>query len=248
MKSALERIESPLIRESELGSMTLLNGKVSIVAQSNGWVATLIRKGETTKFINSAPFPTIIVPLGIGNEVEIASYYLPREELQLASLAKSAMVAFSDKFLYSEAHPFANFGKHNSYAITNIANEMQFLRITGPNYAPYIHFFDIETLNYTHTALATQEFTSRLFYSEAIKQILYRVNCENLTSDERESLICFMGAKVNAETDMPNEVWNFLQALFVLDKTYATDKIRLLTESEGPLKDVALATLHDLEA
>lgn len=232
----IKDLEKSTISVDEMGSMTMLSGKASLIAINNGWMATLVKRTDLTRFVHAAPYPTIIVPMSENSAVTMGTFSLQKKYQSMDKLPSDLQITSVGDFEATKDNPFMSSSEVNSYGITNTTGNNIFLRLTGPSSGPYIHFFDINNLLYSHTAMAAQEFTSRYFYAEALKNIIYSIDMDSLSESEQSSLINFMQDKIDTDTDMPHECWSLIQALFVLDDMKAITVLKEFSAHQGPLQ------------
>lgn len=239
---ALNGLGSNSLALRDLGSMTMLDGKVALVASSRGWSATLARRRELPEFASTVPFPTILMPIGAG-EIEIVAYALEPGKLTSAELEPGRHLRPVNSDVYSDGHPFFLHATINAYSIGSVSDGVVLLRITGPEVSPYIHFFSSADLEYSHTAFAAPEYSARLFFAEFLKNLTYEADLAHFDPDELLQIEQFVSERVRGAADMPHEVWSLLQALHVVNGEKSRELLSELADQPGPLRAIAHESL-----
>ena len=242
--TALDAIKTRERQTEKLYPTHSLADRIKLLGHSHGWHASLVRRSEPTKYIAAIPFPTVFIPLN-GQTIEIATFHIDPASMKRSALPSASKVLPVATRSYDRAQPFATSPSEIGYSITTLSQPGYILRVTGPAQAPFIHFFDIRTHLYTHSAMASQDYTSRYFYAEALKNILYALETVGLSPEERSALTDFMQPRILPDSDMPNECWSLLQALFALDENLATIQLGQLAKAEGPLQAISAEVLSE---
>lgn len=208
-----------------------------------GWTIILSKYEVISSKINFLPSPSIIGPVNNDSRCEISVFDMPKSALHDPKLCKDVEVSFVEKVFLKGPQFWANTKENRGYTLDSSSKNVVFLRISGPETAPYVHTFDRGSRSYVYSSFSSAELTSADIFSRLVKELMYEGINEAMSFVEVNECIDFLSELINLNEISSVSRWKLIQALSILDPEITEKFLVRLSKLEGPLKMPAIKAL-----
>jgi hypothetical protein len=219
---------------------------VVFVLDHEGWSITLIRHDALSRMVYALPFPTLLGPIEGACALDLYDY--PKHLDEDPGEAASARARRVGSIELDAGRFWASSFDAPAYRLSSQASRSLFLRVTGPQTAPYTHAFARDDLRYLHSGFATPEVTGMDIYSRLMRAAAEHGAFADMESDDADAVAMMLEGCVASARTAPPSAWNLVQALHAVDPVRSIAMVETLANRPGPLAHVARTTLEGMRA